>query len=164
MPSEGWTITPKGVQKLFEETDGLDPLFRLVDGANSPLESVATVDERRNAYSMLLNKANIRTGIGIPDDAEFELIEVDDPYGFASEEELSLYRRPLPTTNLKFLNAIMWEGRDTTLDESSSDCIFGTQTCFTPVSADLAAQANHATLGHAEALQELTAEELEVVI
>lgn len=164
VPSEGWTITPKGVQKLFDETDGLDPLFRLVDGANSPLESVATVDERRNAYSMLLNKANIRTGIGIPDDAEFELIEVDDPYGYASEEELSLYRRPLPTTNLKFLNAIMWEGRDTTLDESSSDCIFGTSTCFAPVSADLAAQANHATLGHAEALQELTAEEQAAIV
>ena len=164
VPSEGWTITPKGVQKLFIETDGLDPLFRLVDGANSPLEAVATVDERRNAYSMLLNKANIRTGIGIPADAEFELIDVDDPYGFASETELSLYRRPLPTTNLKFLNAVMWEGRDTTLDDSSSDCIFGTSTCYTPVSTDLATQANNATLGHAEALQELTAEEREAII
>lgn len=164
VPSEGWTITPKGVQKLFDETDGLDPLFRLVDGANSPLENVATIDERRNAYSMLLNKANIRTGIGMPDDAEFELIEIDDPYGYANEEELSLYRRPLPTTNLKFLNAIMWEGRDTTLDDSSSDCIFGTQTCFAPVSADLAVQANHATLGHAEALEELTAEEQAAIV
>jgi hypothetical protein len=164
IPSEGWTITPKGVQERFDETDGLDPLFRLVDGANSPNEDVATVEERRNAYSMLLSKANIRTGLGIPADAEFELIAVDDPYGYASETELSLYRRPLPSTNLKFLNAIMWEGRETTPDNSSSDCIFGTETCFAPVSHDLATQANNATLGHAEAMQELTEEQREAIV
>ena len=164
VPSEGWVITPKGVQERFNETDGLDPLFRLVDGANSPIADVATLDERRNAYSMLLNKANIRVGLGIPADAEFELIAVDDPYGFASETELSLYRRPLPTTNLKFLNAVMWEGRETTLDENSSDCLFGTTTCYSPVSTDLATQSNNATLGHAEALQELTAEQRVAIV
>lgn len=163
-PEEGWVITPEGVQKRFEETDGLDPLFRLVDGANSPTENVETVDDRRNAYSMLLNKANIRVGMGIPDDAEFDLVEVDDPYGFASETELSLYRRPLPTTNLKFLNAVMWEGRETTQDENSGDCIFGTSTCYAPVEIDLATQANNATLGHAEALQELTEEERKAIV
>lgn len=163
-PEEGWVITPEGVQKRFEETDGLDPLFRLVDGANSPTENVETVDDRRNAYSMLLNKANIRVGMGIPDDAEFDLVKVDDPYGFASETELSLYRRPLPTTNLKFLNAVMWEGRETTQDKNSGDCIFGTSTCYAPVEIDLATQANNATLGHAEALQELTEEERKAIV
>jgi len=128
------------------------------------LKTVATVDERRNAYSMLLNKANIRVGLGIPADAEFELIAVDDPYGFASETELSLYRRPLPTTNLRFLNAVMWEGRETTLDENSSDCLFGTTTCYSAISTDLATQSNNATLGHAEALQELTAEQREAIV
>lgn len=68
-------ITPKGVQKRFKETDGTDPLFRLVDGANSPFADVSTVENRRKAYSMLLNKANIRVGIGIPADAEFILLE-----------------------------------------------------------------------------------------
>ncbi len=164
VPSEGWVITPKGIQERFNETDGLDPLFRLVDGANSPIEDVATVEERRNAYSMLLNKGNIRVGLGIPEDAEFELIATDDPYGFASETELSLYRRPLPTTNLKFLNAVMWEGRETTLDESSGDCLFGKSTCYSPVPTDLATQSNNATLGHAEGLQELTAEQREAIV
>ena len=45
--------------------------------------------------------------------AEFELTSVDDPYGYASAAELSLFRRPLPTTNLKFLSAVMWDGRET---------------------------------------------------
>lgn len=168
-PSQGWTITPKAVQELFEKTQGLDPLFRLVDGANSPIANDTNVEERRNAYSMLLNKANIRVGIGIPADAEFELAEVDDPYGYASATELSLFRRPMPTTNLKFLSAVMWEGRETTLDPNSNDCLLDssrnqTATCFSPISFDLSTQANHATLGHAEALQELTPEEQKAIV
>ena len=164
VPTEGWAITPKGTQKRFDQTAGLDPLFRLVDGANSPNVDVSTIEKRRQAYSMLLNKANIRVGIGIPADAEFELIEVDDPYGFATANELSLFRRPMPTTNLKFLSAVMWDGRETTRSDTSTDCIFGTTTCFSPVAFDLSTQANHATRGHAEALADLTeAERIEIV-
>lgn len=164
IPSQGWTITPQGVQAIFDKTAGLDPIFRLVDGANSPTASVSTVDERREAYSMLLNKGNIRVGIGIPNDAEFILVEADDPYGFASETELSLFRRPMPTTNLKFLSTVMWDGRETTRDNNSSDCIYGTTICFSPVSFDLSTQSNHATLGHAEALRELTTEERDSIV
>ena len=155
-PSEGWTITPKGVQARFEKTRGQHPLFRLNDGANSPNASVSTVEERRNAYSMLLRKANLRVGIGIPAGAEFKLIEADDPYGHASATELSLFRRPLPTTNLKFLSSVMWDGRETTLMPGSDYCIFGTSTCYASVSFDLSTQASHATQGHAEALEMLT--------
>lgn len=164
VPTEGWTITPEGVRDRFEKTKGLDPLFRLVDGANSPLEDISTVQKRHQAYSMLLKKANIRVGIGIPMDAEFELDAVDDPYGFASATELSLFRRPMPTTNLKFISAVMWEGRETTLDSNSSNCIYGTAICFSPVSFDLATQANHATLGHAEGLAHLTQAEREEIV
>ncbi len=163
-PSEGWVITPKGVQERFSKTQGLDPLFRLNDGANSPHADITTEDKRRAAFSMLLNKANIRVGIGMPANAEFRLIEVDDPYGYASETELSLFRRPLPTTNLKFLSAIMWDGRETTNVPNSSECIFGTSNCFAPVHADLSNQANHATLGHAEALQDLTMEQRNAIV
>lgn len=163
-PTDGWTITPKSVQQIFDQTNGLDPLFRLVDGANAPDVDVSTVENRRAAYSMLLNKANIRVGIGIPSDAEFVLVEADDPYGYASEDELSLFRRPMPTTNLKFLNAVMWDGRETTLDPSSKDCLFNTTTCFSPVTFDLGTQANHATLGHAEALHELADEAREAIV
>ncbi|AEJ02894.1 hypothetical protein Nit79A3_3156 [Nitrosomonas sp. Is79A3] len=163
-PSQGWTITPQGVQKLFDDTEGLDPLFRLVDGANSPDAPVSTLEERRKAYSMLLEKGNIRVGIGIPLNAEFELLEADDPYGFASAGQLSLFRRPMPTTNLKFLSTVMWDGRETTLMPGSTDCISGTSTCFSPIPFDLSTQANHATLGHAEASHELTDEERDAIV
>ena len=78
-------------------------------------------------------RALIRVGIGIPAGAEFELVAVDDPYGFASAAELSLFRRPLPTTNLRFLSTVMWDGRETFRDATSSDCLFGTTTCFAPL-------------------------------
>lgn len=164
VPTEGWTITPKGLKERFFKTKGMDPVFRLVDGANSPLADVSTAEKRRKAYSMLLNKGNIRVGIGIPVNAEFELDKVDDPYGYASPAELSLFRRPLPTTNLKFISAVMWEGRETTLDPNSSDCTYGTKICFSPIPFDLSTQANNATLGHAEALADLTEAEREEIV
>ena len=108
---------------------------------------------------MLLSKANLRVGIGISDDAEFKLIEADDPYGHATTTELSLFRRPLPSANLKFLSSVMWDGRETTLMPGSSYCIFGTSTCYASVSFDLSTQANNATMGHAEALETLTPEQ-----
>ena len=85
---------------------------------------------------MLLTKGLIRVGLGIPDNAEFELVAVDDPYGFASSSELSLFRRPLPSTNLKFLSAVMWDGRETFSGET--------------IHFDLSHQSNSATTGHAQ--------------
>ena len=150
-PQEGWSITPKGLRERFQRTQGMDPVFRLNDGANSPLADVSTRQAREKAYSLLLEKGLIRVGLPIPANAEFELAKVDDPYGFASASELSLFRRPLPTTNLRFLNTVMWDGRETLRDAASTNCLFGTTTCFAPLHVNLASQANDATLGHAQA-------------
>jgi cytochrome c peroxidase len=117
-PADGWTIVPSHVQARFETTDGEDPIFRTNDGSNSPNADASTVEARRSAYSMLLTKGLIRVGIGAPSNAEFELIDVEDPYGYASATELSLFRRPLPATNLPFLATVMWDGRETFADQS----------------------------------------------
>ena len=146
---EGWSITPAEVQQRFERTKGTDPLFRVNDGSNSPNADVSSVDSRRAAYSMLLTKGLIRVGIGIPDGAEFELVGVDDPYGFATSSELSLFRRPLPSTNLKFLSAVMWDGRETFSGET--------------IHFDLSHQSNAATTGHAQGA-DLTEEQRESIV
>jgi cytochrome c peroxidase len=162
--SEGWTVTPKGIRARFQKSDGTDPIFRLNDGANSPNADVSTVAARLAAYSMLLNKGLIRVGIGIPANAEFELVKVEDPYGFASAKELSLFRRPLPTTNLKFLSTVMWDARETFKDANSTDCIIGTTNCFASLHFNLADQSNSATVGHAEAAQPLTQAQREAIV
>lgn len=145
---EGWTVSAKEIRRRFEATAGLDPIFRPVDGANSPDADVSTEAARREAYSMLLTRGTIRVGIGIPADAEFELVDIDDPYDYAHDGELSLFRRPLPTANLGFIPAVMWDGRvaDGTILER------------------LAAQSNGATLGHAEALEPLSQETRESIV
>jgi cytochrome c peroxidase len=150
LASEGWTITPAGVQARFEATGGLDPLFRLNDGANSPTAGYATVEERRAGCSMLLTKGLIRVGIGIPANAEFTMVDCDDPYGYASAKELSLFRRPSPSVNLRFLSGVMWDGRMT----------FGRQ----PLESNLMAQATDATLGHAQALHPPSDTQLQQIV
>ena len=134
--AEGWTITPEGMQRRFQASGGLDPVFRPNDGSTSPLADVSSVEARRSAYAMLLRKAVIRVGLPIPANAEFELAAVDDPYGYASSNELSLFRRPLPAANLRFLSAVMWDGRETLAGMS--------------IDQDLAHQSNDATQGHAQ--------------
>ncbi len=160
----GWSVTPANVQARFDATAGTDPIFRTNDGSVSPTADVSTVAARRKAYAMLLSKGLIRVGLPIPPNAEFRLVAVDDPYGYASAAELSLFRRPLPATNLRFLSAVMWDGRETFRDASSTDCLAGTSICFASIHFDLADQANTATLGHAQALQALTQAQREAII
>jgi cytochrome c peroxidase len=147
-PGEGWSITPAGVRTRFEATGGTDPIFRTNDGSNSPRADVSTLTARRRAYSMLLNKALIRVGKPIPTGAEFKLVTAQDPYGFASASELSLFRRPLPSTNLRFLSDVMWDGRETQFADTVTPP--GVNHTF-KLRESLLTQAIQATLGHAEA-------------
>ena len=162
--AEGWSITPRGVRERFEATHGTDPIFRLVDGANSPNADVSTRAAREKAYSMLLTRGVIRVGMPIPANAQFELVQVDDPYGFASAAELSLFRRPLATTNLRFLSTVMWDGRETFRDAGGSGCILNTTTCFASLHFDLVDQANSATLGHAQAAAPISTAQREAIV
>ena len=111
-------------------------MFRTNDGSNSPNADVSTKAKRRQAFSMLLTKGVVRMGLPIPATAEFELVAVDDPYHFASAAELSLFRRPLPTANLKFDSTVMWDGREVVPGAA--------------VMSELQTQANDATMGHAQ--------------
>ena len=159
LPTAGWSVTPAQVRAVFAATQGgtiadalgLGAIFRTNDGANSPNAPVATLTERRNAYSMLLNKGLIRVGLPIPADADFALIAVDDPYGYASASELSLFRRPLPSTNLQFLSTVMWDGRETLLGADHCNIPGEGGKCFDSIHADLAHQSNSAIQGHAQA-------------
>jgi cytochrome c peroxidase len=122
---EGWTVTPTGIESRFDATNGTDPIFRTNDGSVSPNADVSSVSKRKTAYAMLLSKGLIRIGLPIPAGAEFTLAAVDDPYNFASATQLSLFRRPLPSTNLGFLSAIMWDGREPSLGNQAIDATLG---------------------------------------
>ena len=94
--------------------EGLDPVFRTNDGSDCEGADVSSLGRRRSAFSMLLSKGVIRVGLKVPDRAEFEIVDVDDPYGCGAPlTEASMYRRPLPSTNVAFLSTVMWDGRET---------------------------------------------------
>jgi hypothetical protein len=163
LPTAGWTITPDQMQATFDKTNGglkdddfgLGAAFRPNDGSNNPDVDPTDLDARRAAYSMLLTKGLIRVGIGIPATAEFTLTAVDDPYGHANAGDLSLFRRPLPSTNLKFLSAVMWDGRETFKDQAGQ---------FESIHFDLSDQANGATQGHAQSPVPLTDAQREAIV
>jgi cytochrome c peroxidase len=164
--STGWTISPLEVQRRFEVTRGLDPIFRTVDGSNSPKADISTISARRRAYSMLLKKGLIRVGIGIPAGAEFTLVAVDDPYGYASASELSLFRRPLPATNLRFLTAVMWDGRESFTPQGTTPIAVGLtpQQDAAALFSDLKNQAAGATRTHAQGASPLSDDLAEAIV
>jgi cytochrome c peroxidase len=162
----GWSLTPASLRARFAASAGSDPVFRLNDGANSPRAQADTLDQKRIAYSMLLTRGVIRVGLPIPAGAEFTLAAADDPYGFASASELSLFRRPLPSANLTFAATVMWDARETQADAQSAICIRNAvpAQCFAPLDTNLLHQANSAVRGHAEAAQDLSAAEQRAIV
>ena len=119
-PQNGWTVSAASVRARFEASEGKDPIFRLVDGATCPSDDVSTLAAKRQAYKLLPDKGLIR--IGLPTTNLNFTIQVDqDPYGCTTSSIISLYRRPLPSTNLRFLTTIMWDGREPSLAHQSVD-------------------------------------------
>jgi cytochrome c peroxidase len=145
---DGWTVSAADVQRRFVATRGTDPIFRPVDGANSPLADVSTLAAREVAYSMLLNHGVIRVSLPMPANAEFTLTAVDDPYGYASAQAMSLFRRPLPATNLIWDTAVMWDGRETYMPFRPP---MDAGVNIGALRLSLASQARDAVLGHEQA-------------
>lgn len=145
---QGWSITPAAVQARFDKDGGLDPIFASVDGTNCPTDDLSTTAARAAATTLLRTKGLIRIARPIPAGAEFTLTAVDDPYK-CSVNGLSLYRRPLPSTNVVFLANVMWDGRET-----SQLSLFDS----------LKNQARDASTGHAQASRAPSGSQLEQIV
>ncbi|MYN44606.1 cytochrome C [Pseudoduganella sp. FT93W] len=165
-PDNGWSIGPDKLTARFNGSAGLDPVFRSVDGAVSPLAPTTTLEQKRLAYALLLGKGLIRVGLPLPAAAEFTLASVDDPYHYASAAELSLFRRPLPSTNLKFLSSVMWDSRETASAGTGANCLRNVRPalCFASMDSSLLHQANDAVRGHAEAARDLSAAQQRAIV
>ena len=163
---QAWSVTPAALAARFAASKGTDPVFQLIDGANSPLAAVTTLAQKQSAYSMLLTKGLIRVGLPIPNGAEFQPVQVSDPYGYASPAQLSLFRRPLPTANLKFNSTVMWDGRETLGAAGPTQCLANTSpaACYAPLATDLLAQSNTAVQTHAQLLAGLTAAQQQSIV
>lgn len=113
-PNAAWGVSAQHIRQRFVSSQGTDPIFRTVDGSNCASDDVSTLGAKVRAYSLLLNKGLIRIGLPLPANTEFSIVAVDDPHGCAYQDgTVSVYRRPLPASNLRFQTAVMWDGRET---------------------------------------------------
>jgi cytochrome c peroxidase len=162
-PIQGWGISAAEVKDRFERTQGLDPIFRPNDGSNCDHNiDTSSVPGRRNAYSLLINKGLIRIALQVPATSEFNVVSVVNPYGCGDPSTLSMYRRPLPSTNLRFLSTLMWDGRESSTQTGTQKVTFATNPA--DLLADLAHQAVDATNGHAQGSTPLTPEQQQAIV
>ena len=162
-PAQGWGISAAEVKTRFYLTQGLDPIFRTNDGSNCDHNiDTSTFGGRRNAYSLLTNKGLIRIALQVPATAEFSVVSVANPYGCSDAATLSVYRRPLPSTNLRFMSTLMWDGRESSVQTGTQKIAFATNPG--DLLADLAQQAPDATSGHAQGSTPLTAQQQQDIV
>jgi len=146
--ADAWTFTPQHAKSLATG----DPLFTPNDGSDCPPTSPSQ-GPNSALSSEVLNYGLIRIELAIPSTANFALASVTNPKNCTIAPgspgvggQLFLFRRPLPSTNLIFDSAIMWDGRET-LQPLTTQASFQS---LAPLLFNLADQANGATTGHAQ--------------
>lgn len=155
-PSDGFGLSAADARFKYIISRGKDPLFAQVDGATCP---TGPIDN-----SLVVNNGLFRIGLVLPA-AQYTITAVEDPYGCAltvnsqGQQVVSVYRRPLPTANLGFLSAVMFDGR-----ESLTNPLNNNLTLAANLNADLTQQAIDATLGHAQANQAPTSAQLGQIV
>jgi hypothetical protein len=110
-PADAMALSVESVADRWTATNGEDPLFAAIDGSNCP----TLPQDQRASHSLLLDHGLIRIERDWPiRNADFKLEVVRDPTTCNSGEwgptgkrgKISVYRRPRPATNLKYLTAI----------------------------------------------------------
>lgn len=148
-PSDGMSVSALHVQLRFDETEGLDPIFRTVDGSNCDHNiNVSTLLGRYSAYSLLRTRGLIRIALAVPPGADYAVTAVSNPYACNETNVISQYRRPLPATNLQFLSAVMWDGRESTPLTGTTKILYANYPGS--LESDLAHQSLDATVDHAQ--------------
>lgn len=180
-PSDAMSLSLTSIRARWDATQGNDPLFAPIDGANCP----NLPRGEAASHSLLLERGLIRVNLpwpprtadGKPVEPEFTIEVVRDPtgcnthpvYGLEGERgEISVYRRPRPAINLRYVAAAGFGvtpfiGKTGMLAATDPDTGL-------PVNMNMMADAREATLktqaqsaakGHLELAEGFSAEQLE---
>jgi hypothetical protein len=154
--SQGMGLSAASAQALYATSNGTDPLFAAVDGANCP-----TVAASNSAgHSLVVNNGLIRVVEALPTNAQFTVAVAQDPYGCATasgpggQTTYSVYRRPLPSTTLTAQSQVMWDARFTAASLNAA------ATLGANLETDLSAQAANAVATHEQGSAAPTAAQL----
>ena len=179
-PSDAMSLSVDTIRKRWRATGGSDPLFAAVDGSNCP----TLPQDDRDSHSLLLDHGLFRIEMPWPPKEwngekirpDFDIEVVRDPWGCNTGEvygldgdrsSISVYRRPRPVANLKYLTAVGFaydpkQGMPLPLDPQTGEFLSGN------IMADnrtvtLAAQMQDAASTHLELLSELTSGQREQI-
>ncbi len=116
-PADGMSLSAATAQERWDTTGGKDPLFAAYDGSNCP----TLPQGERASHSLLLERGlfriqrpwPVREWNGKPVTPDFRIDVVRDPNGCNSGPKygpeagnVSVYRRPRPVSNFKYLLAV----------------------------------------------------------
>tara|TARA_Y100000052_G_scaffold25935_1_gene30120 strand:- start:15941 stop:17461 length:1521 start_codon:yes stop_codon:yes gene_type:complete len=120
-PSDAMSLSTETIQSRWEATNGQDPLFAAVDGSDCPI----LPQDDPKSHRLLLERGLFRIErpwppkpfLDFPERApDFKIEVVNDPNGCNSGPEfgpdagkISVYRRPRPAANMKYLLAVGFE-------------------------------------------------------
>ncbi len=155
-PAYAMSVSAAGLRERWRVTQGKDPVFAAIDGSNCP----SLPQEQESSHSLLLEHGLFRVFLPWPPkDAsgrtikpEFTIEVVRDPTGcnthpeyglYAKTPMISVYRRPRPVANLKYVMAnngaalfIVKNGMPDSVDPETG----------LPTAMNLMSDARHATL------------------
>ncbi|MEN9706429.1 MAG: hypothetical protein RLZZ393_2308 [Pseudomonadota bacterium] len=122
-PADAMSLSAQTARERWDATNGKDPLFAAIDGSNCPNLPQAA----KSSHSLLLERGLIRVQrpwpprdlSGKPIKPDFTIEVLRDPTGCngigtefglrAKDPNVSVYRRPRPVANLKYLTAVGFE-------------------------------------------------------
>ncbi|MDO6474543.1 hypothetical protein Q4520_03880 [Alteromonas sp. 1_MG-2023] len=179
-PSDGMSLSAKTIQDVWSGTQGRDPIFAAWDGSNCP----DMPQKDKASHSLLLDRGLFRIQMPWPPaprygkavTPDFDIEVVRDPWGCnssqkygpdATEPSISVYRRPRPVANLKYLTAVGFaydpkQGVALPRDEISGKFLSG-NIMSDNRSVNLKAQMQDASGTHLEMLSALTDVQVEKI-
>ena len=180
-PADAMSLSVRSARERWEQTQGRDPLFAAIDGSNCP----TLPQGERASHSLLLDHGLIRVerpwpprdAAGKALQTDFTLEVVRDPtgcngagaYGLeARDPSVSVYRRPRPVANLKYLTAVGFaydpkQGLPLPTDAETGRLLSGNLMADNRA-VTLEAQARDAALTHLQYTRHLTPREVAQIV
>jgi hypothetical protein len=180
-PSDGMSLAARTAVQRWKVTNGRDPLFAAYDGSNCP----NLPQGEPGSHSLLLERGLFRVerewpprdATGRRIDPDFRLEVVRDPTGcnsgpdygpLAAKPRISVYRRPRPVANLKYLTAVGFaydpkQGMALPVDPATGRRLSG-NFMADGRAATLEAQAQDAALTHLQTRRPLAQAQLRAII
>jgi len=180
-PTWGMTVSVSGLADRWHATDGKDPVFAAFDGSNCP----NLPQEKESSHSLLLKRGLFRIPLawpprnadGSPKPVEFTIEVVRDPTGCNTSREyglksgqptVSVFRRPRMAANLKYVISggtpiVLKTGMLSDVDPETGKPV-SMNFMADAREASLKTQAMNAIMGHEQARNAPTRQQIEKIV